>query len=419
MDLPPSFQPTLTNMVYKLKKSLYGLKQASRQWNEELTVALHTQKFKQAPSDSSLFTKGTGSNFIASAIYVDDIVLASSEMTKIVKIKGFLHDTFQIKNLGEIKSFFGLEVARSKIGINLCQRKYTLDLLQEIDFLGAKPILTPITSTEKLSRIRGQKGDDPCHYETVSGLSASIDKMQDMLEIKGLDLTYDFEKLVLTGKDKLPAKFMMPIMNKFNRTSDLKMMNQETFIDLYDDGLYVEEKNDKRKTVQTGERLNYQAGGSRTLDVNVVQDEYKVQDVDAKDIWADNESDREAEPMALYMESTPIRDKEQAILFSRPLMATTRTVIDVYNGKLTMIVLGEIMEFKIFDSLTLSPKSTINKCSNNYSDSLVYEQLYNDISFLIDKSFHDTLDTRIKRMKLYLKGMAYDQEVECVDEYPP
>ncbi|XP_048227299.1 uncharacterized protein LOC125369331 [Ricinus communis] len=84
--------------------------------------------------------------------------------------------------------------------------------------------------------------------------------------------------------------------------------------------------------------------------------------------------------VVLDMENAPTRDKEQTILLGRPFMATTRTVIDMHDGKLTMTVLGEIVEFK---------------------------------------SFRDTLDVRIKSIKPYLKGMAYDEEVECADERSP
>eukprot|EP00257_Ricinus_communis_P020928 XP_015580293.1 uncharacterized protein LOC107261980 [Ricinus communis] len=83
--------------------------------------------------------------------------------------------------------------------------------------------------------------------------------------------------------------------------------------------------------------------------------------------------------MVLDMENTPARHKEQTILPSRPFMATTKTVIDVHNGKLTMTVLGETIEFKVFDSLTLSPSTPIDKYS--YVDCLnyfVYEIYIND-----------------------------------------
>eukprot|EP00257_Ricinus_communis_P022004 XP_015581612.1 uncharacterized protein LOC107262148 [Ricinus communis] len=72
--------------------------------------------------------------------------------------------------------------------------------------------------------------------------------------------------------------------------------------------------------------------------------------------------------VVLDMENTPKRDNEQTILIGRPFMAITRAVIDVHDGKLTITVLGETVELKVFNSLTLS---TIDKCSYNYLDNLV------------------------------------------------
>ncbi|KAL4366882.1 hypothetical protein GQ457_05G017780 [Hibiscus cannabinus] len=135
MQPPPGYTDKNSGLVCKLKKSLYGLKQASRKWNERLTSALLDQGFKQASSDSSLFVKGKEEHFIALVVFVDDIVLVSPSVTAITAIKHFLHETFKIKDLGDLKYFLGFEVARSSKGINLCQRKYTLELLQEFGFL--------------------------------------------------------------------------------------------------------------------------------------------------------------------------------------------------------------------------------------------------------------------------------------------
>ncbi|KAL4376695.1 hypothetical protein GQ457_02G014510 [Hibiscus cannabinus] len=172
MELPPGFSPDSSGLVCRLKKSLYGLKQASRQWNERLTDALLTQGFKQSVSDSSLFTKGEGSMFIALVVYVDDIILASPSMFQVTAIKTFLHDTFRIKDLGDLKYFLGLEVARSAAGINLCQRKYTLELLAETGFLESKPASTPIVVTrgsQRLSKTGGVLLKDITSYRRLIG----------------------------------------------------------------------------------------------------------------------------------------------------------------------------------------------------------------------------------------------------------
>ncbi|KAL4309905.1 hypothetical protein GQ457_01G055140 [Hibiscus cannabinus] len=73
MKPPPGFSFDDSHLVCRLRKSLYGLKQASRQWNQRLTDALLQQGFKQAASDNSLFIKGQGDDFIALLIYIDDV----------------------------------------------------------------------------------------------------------------------------------------------------------------------------------------------------------------------------------------------------------------------------------------------------------------------------------------------------------
>lgn len=81
--------------------------------------------------DSFLFIKKIDSDFIAVLAYIDDVVLASNHMSWIKFIKCYLHDEFKIKNLGNLNFFLGIEVSRSPVSINLCQRKYTLDLLRD------------------------------------------------------------------------------------------------------------------------------------------------------------------------------------------------------------------------------------------------------------------------------------------------
>ncbi|OMO94485.1 Lipase, GDSL [Corchorus capsularis] len=107
--------------------------------------------------------------FIALLVYVDDIIIASNDLTEILKIKQHLHELFSIKDLRELKYFLGLEVARSKAGINICQKKYTLDLLKDLDFLDSKPTPTPILPETRLTKDAGVPLEDTTTYRKLIG----------------------------------------------------------------------------------------------------------------------------------------------------------------------------------------------------------------------------------------------------------
>lgn len=77
--------------------------------------------------------------FLTALIYVDDIILAGNNSEFMTKIKEYLDQTFSIKDLGTLKYFLGVEVARSPEGIVLSQRKYTFDILQETKMQNNRP----------------------------------------------------------------------------------------------------------------------------------------------------------------------------------------------------------------------------------------------------------------------------------------
>ena len=140
-------------LVCKLHKSLYGLKQASRQWNSKLTIFLKSIGFIQSKSDYSLFTKSSSSSnkddFIALLVYVDDIIIGSNDQTQIDLIKESLKHHFKIRDIGNFRYFLGLEVARSDSGIHVSQKKYTSEIIDAAGLLGCKPTVTPIEQNTK------------------------------------------------------------------------------------------------------------------------------------------------------------------------------------------------------------------------------------------------------------------------------
>ena len=140
MQLPPGYVKNGNTKVSRLHKSLYGLKQASRQWYSKVSSFITQHGFTQSKADYTLFVRTTQGSFTAILIYVDDIIIAGSCMKTINSLKTSLDAKFKIKDLGKLKYFLGIEVARSQQGIHICQRKYALDILVDSGTLGSKPL---------------------------------------------------------------------------------------------------------------------------------------------------------------------------------------------------------------------------------------------------------------------------------------
>ena len=96
--------------------------------------------------------------------------MASTYLSQIEEVKTFLHAQFTIKDLGVLKFFIGLEVARSRWGINLSQHKYIMDLLFDIGFLSSKLVSTPMVVNLKLSKLNGLTSlQDVSSYKQIIG----------------------------------------------------------------------------------------------------------------------------------------------------------------------------------------------------------------------------------------------------------
>ncbi|CAN1146609.1 Retrovirus-related Pol polyprotein from transposon TNT 1-94 [Linum perenne] len=171
MTLPPGISTSSSTkpQVCKLLKSLYGLKQASRRWFVKLTDALKFEGFKQSGADHSVFTYTTAAAIVVLLVYVDDILLAGNDLTVIEGVKQKLHKHFKIKDLGILKYFLGLEIARTKSGIFMTQRKYCLELIEEAGFLDAKPTVIPADYKLKLALDGGIPLQDATEYQQIIG----------------------------------------------------------------------------------------------------------------------------------------------------------------------------------------------------------------------------------------------------------
>lgn len=149
---------------------MYGLKQSPRAWFDRLTCVVKEDGFTQCQSDHTMFIKhsleGKVTLFI---VYVDDIVITGDDHDQIEHLKNFLAREFEVKDLGQLKYFLGMKITRTKNGIYVSQRKYTLDLLQEIGMLGCKASNTPIEAVKCGSSEDESPPTDKDRYQSLVG----------------------------------------------------------------------------------------------------------------------------------------------------------------------------------------------------------------------------------------------------------
>ena len=165
----PEGLPNPAHKVCKLIKSLYGLKQVSRQWFARLTAELAHQGFIQSKNDYSLFINKSEDDMCIAAVYVDDIILTGPNLPLILSLKTHLHTIFSIKDLGPLSYFLGLEVTRLSNGIILSQRKITKELIAECELDTSKSAKTPLPLNLKLLAEAGDFYTDPNHYRCLVG----------------------------------------------------------------------------------------------------------------------------------------------------------------------------------------------------------------------------------------------------------
>ena len=100
-------------------------------------------------------------------LYVDDILLTENDDVEIKYLKEFLLQHFRIKDLGTLKYFLGIDISWSKHGTLMSQRKYTLDILDDIGLTGTKPEKFPMEQNLKLTLIDGDLLHDPIKYHKL------------------------------------------------------------------------------------------------------------------------------------------------------------------------------------------------------------------------------------------------------------
>ncbi|KAI5323445.1 hypothetical protein L3X38_032517 [Prunus dulcis] len=144
----------MESMVCRLNKSIYGLKQESRQWYLKFDKVITTFGFSENKFDECIYLKVSGSKFIFLVLYVDDILLASSDFQLLKSTKEMLSKSFDMKDMGEAHFVLGIEILRdrSRCLLGLSQKSYIEKVLKRFTMEKCSKVELPIGKGDKLNK---------------------------------------------------------------------------------------------------------------------------------------------------------------------------------------------------------------------------------------------------------------------------
>ena len=140
--------------VWKLLKTLYGLKQGARNWYEALFQALVELGFTRTEVDHGVFFKREGDNVIILAVHVDDCLVTGSPTTFVNKFKVDMHKKYKLTDLGPANWLLGIKITRDRANktISLSQHAYIESIITQYNFDDLKPLSIPMDPSAPLSK---------------------------------------------------------------------------------------------------------------------------------------------------------------------------------------------------------------------------------------------------------------------------
>ena len=157
-------------LVWKLKKSLYGLKQSGRNWNNLLHKCLIDENFNQSLADTCVYTKFEGDSITIILFWVDDIIIAANNFDVLNTVKRKFHNMFKMKDMGVLSWFLGIEFKFTNGNIIMNQNKYCLKILDKFDMNECKPKSIPCdASVNKTMNYDSPELADPRLYREIVG----------------------------------------------------------------------------------------------------------------------------------------------------------------------------------------------------------------------------------------------------------
>ncbi|GJR54010.1 retrovirus-related pol polyprotein from transposon TNT 1-94 [Tanacetum coccineum] len=161
--------PEFPDHVYRLKKALYGFKQAPRAWYDKLSPFLIQHGFTKGIIDPTLFTRRHGEDILLVQVYVDDIIFGSTNPDFSKRFSNLMKNNFEMSIMGELKFFLGLQVHQSPRGIFISQSQYAIELLKKHGLDECVSMSTPMANERLDVDLQGTPTDQTTYRRMIGG----------------------------------------------------------------------------------------------------------------------------------------------------------------------------------------------------------------------------------------------------------
>jgi hypothetical protein len=155
--------------VLRLRKALYGLRQAPRAWNAKFDATMASLGFQRSSSEHGIYTRSRGDGRLIVGVYVDDLIITGTSDKVITAFKMEMKQQFQMSDLGLLSYYLGIEVNQGPAGIALCQAAYTRKILEKCGLASCNPTATPMENRLKLSKSSTEPAVNATEYRSIIG----------------------------------------------------------------------------------------------------------------------------------------------------------------------------------------------------------------------------------------------------------
>ena len=279
MKQPPGYvQSGKEELVCKLRKSIYGLKQSPRCWNEKLCNHLKSASFKESGADPCVFIQSEQSNMKIIAVYVDDLILIAKTSSEIQQMKEGLSNTFKMKDMGQLHYCLGINFEVTKQGISLCKKQYLLRILEKYRLSEVNTVTTPMDPNVKLVKDDSySKEVDPTQYQSMVGslLHAARATRPDIAHAVGLVSKFN------SAPTQAHLTAVKRIFRYLKGTVDIKLQYRSTGEKLlgYFDADWANDTDDRHSTtgnvfIMSGGAISWLSHKQSTVALSTAEAEY-------------------------------------------------------------------------------------------------------------------------------------------------